>query len=356
MQLGDNSVTVGADKVALGTENIQILRFVAAGLVLITHITFYIHERLDPNFSVWHNGEVGVPIFFVISGFIIYLTGKSMPLNAAGASLFLRKRVARVMPLYWMMTLIKIVIALVAPAVIYHNRPDFFSSIGSLLLVPMLDSSGSLFLVHGVGWTLLHEMFFYYTFSLALLIGFPPLVFCGIVISGLVILGTVVEAKSAIAMVVFSKINLMFVFGMVLAFYFERGVRINRVIAIFLLLVAVTSLIDPTVNVFLRSLSGNFGLEPILIVAALLSMQLPKFGSLKSRALALGDCSYSMYMTHPIVAPGICIVLSKLGIQSPYLVLLLTFVLCTVVSVVVFRYLEAPANQKLKQRLITQAT
>jgi len=122
--------------------NLQILRFVAAALVLVTHITFYIHERIIGEVEIWHGGEAGVPIFFVISGFVMHLSGERLPRNSDGAKTFLRRRIARVFPLYWLITTLKIVIAVIAPAAILHNRPDLLRAICSYILFPVLNDAG----------------------------------------------------------------------------------------------------------------------------------------------------------------------------------------------------------------------
>ncbi|TGR91107.1 hypothetical protein EN834_35840, partial [bacterium M00.F.Ca.ET.191.01.1.1] len=48
-------------------------------------------------------GAVGVPIFFVISGLVIGL--QRFETGAAGIYDFMAKRLARIAPLYWVMTL-----------------------------------------------------------------------------------------------------------------------------------------------------------------------------------------------------------------------------------------------------------
>lgn len=48
-------------------DGIQVLRIIAALLVVITHATFYASERLtNSNISVWGFGTIGVDIFFII--------------------------------------------------------------------------------------------------------------------------------------------------------------------------------------------------------------------------------------------------------------------------------------------------
>jgi exopolysaccharide production protein ExoZ len=114
-------------------ENLQMLRFFAAALVLATHLTFYIKERVDSSFVIWHVGEAGVQIFFLISGVVMYLATVHTPRSFSGATYFLSRRIARVFPLYWLMTSIKVAFALVVPAAVLHNKPDFLHILGRVI-------------------------------------------------------------------------------------------------------------------------------------------------------------------------------------------------------------------------------
>lgn len=58
---------------------IQVLRFLAAFLVLLTHSTFFVSSRIvDSDFPIWKEGAQGVQIFFVISGFVMMITSRSL--------------------------------------------------------------------------------------------------------------------------------------------------------------------------------------------------------------------------------------------------------------------------------------
>jgi peptidoglycan/LPS O-acetylase OafA/YrhL len=67
-------------------ENVQILRFVAAALVLVTHISVYYQERLFPGAGTWSAGASGVSLFFVISGLVMYISSVGLPRDSTGAS------------------------------------------------------------------------------------------------------------------------------------------------------------------------------------------------------------------------------------------------------------------------------
>ena len=68
-------------------ENIQVLRFIAAFSVMMVHLPVF-------EFGAW-----GVDIFFVISGFIM------MYITEYNNKNFLIKRIIRIVPLYWLLTL-----------------------------------------------------------------------------------------------------------------------------------------------------------------------------------------------------------------------------------------------------------
>ena len=61
----------------------------------------------------WLFGQAGVDIFFVISGFIMWVTThdrRTTPLQ------FLTNRIVRIVPLYWLLTLAVAAACLIAPS------------------------------------------------------------------------------------------------------------------------------------------------------------------------------------------------------------------------------------------------
>lgn len=85
--------TVPTPRVATGgVQTIQFLRFVAAGMVLLAHVSFFIHHRVDPDVRVLADLSQGVALFFVISGFIMTVTASSR----AGVRYFILSRFTRI--------------------------------------------------------------------------------------------------------------------------------------------------------------------------------------------------------------------------------------------------------------------
>ncbi|HEY1448900.1 MAG TPA: acyltransferase family protein [Caulobacteraceae bacterium] len=89
--------------------SLQILRFVAAMMVVFAHSAFLAEAVtghagvLAPGYAA-QVGTAGVDIFFVISGFVIALTGLFARPQPSGAKFFWR-RWSRVAPMFYLVTL-----------------------------------------------------------------------------------------------------------------------------------------------------------------------------------------------------------------------------------------------------------
>src|SRR5271168_4060937 len=86
---------------------LQIARAIPAWLVVTDHALLEL-SRNAPDSPVtqlaWSLGSSGVHIFFVISGFImVHISWESFGKRAASAD-FLRRRIIRIVPLYWLGT------------------------------------------------------------------------------------------------------------------------------------------------------------------------------------------------------------------------------------------------------------
>ena len=93
--------------------SLQILRFIAAACVINWHIT-------------WTFGSFGVDIFFVLSGFVIAL----VVYNKREPGLFLINRVSRIIPIYWLLTSLLLILILVKPQIIHEttaSNANFFN-------------------------------------------------------------------------------------------------------------------------------------------------------------------------------------------------------------------------------------
>jgi len=140
--------------------SIQYLRGLAALSVAVFHATQWVSLRFDV-------GAGGVDVFFVISGFVMWTTVQHHPISPLE---FLRRRVIRIVPLYWIGTLAAAAFAIWLPGLIPHAQATWPHVIKSLLFIPHLSPDGLPFPMLGAGWTLDYEAFFYVLFAAALLL------------------------------------------------------------------------------------------------------------------------------------------------------------------------------------------
>ncbi|MGF6610780.1 peptidoglycan/LPS O-acetylase OafA/YrhL [Paraburkholderia sp. WSM4175] len=107
-------------------------------------------------------GEIGVDVFFVISGFVMAQVTRGLPSGIQSARSFICARNARVVPLYWILT--ALFIALVAfvrgvPQAFGHARVSAWHALSSFQFLPSMSWTGMAASVRGVGWTLNYEMY-----------------------------------------------------------------------------------------------------------------------------------------------------------------------------------------------------
>ncbi|MEH6646522.1 acyltransferase family protein [Sulfitobacter sp.] len=142
--------------------SIQILRGVAATLVAGYHLQqAALAEGKNPGlFQVFAGGEIGVDIFFVLSGFIIFFVASSRPNLTRGA--FISARFWRIFPPYWSILTLYVLAALALALVLgdQSKLPDAQSLLVSYLLLPFPDH------VIIIAWTLSLELLFYAVFAL----------------------------------------------------------------------------------------------------------------------------------------------------------------------------------------------
>jgi exopolysaccharide production protein ExoZ len=333
---------------------IQALRAVAALLVVLLHAFETWGERVDPTAAGvnWENGAAGVDIFFIISGFVMVISSRRLVDRAGAWRIFLWHRVVRIVPLYWLLTTVKILAVVILGDVVLRTTLDFNFVAGSYLFLPVTDSAGHFRPVLPVGWTLTYEFLFYLLFAVALAIRVDVL---RIVIPGLGLIAVAALARTETWpawTILFDTIVVEFVFGVALAKWTLRGFHLPPAIAGGLVLAGFTSILMlPMVSENTRVLT--WGLPAFAVVAGAVSLE-PLVGPVLPRwLLTLGDASYSIYLSHGFVLPVLGLAFS--GIVSPGLwTEALTIVLCLVFGALVgwgvFILIESPMLRALRRR------
>ncbi len=301
--------------------NIQILRAVAALAVVFYHDGIETTNICTSNgtpctYDFWVGG-FGVPLFFIISGFIMVMTSwKSF--GQIGAPLdFIKRRIIRIVPLYWLVTSLAVVGIIISPAMLNVPVLDPLYIAASYLFWPVTRVNGLVRPIANLGWTLNLEMMFYAVFSLALFFSRAwGLILAISFLAGLSLLqvfglfGKAGALQSTPLNFWADPIILNFIMGMVLAIFFRRGFRINLIETSLLIAISVVGiLLVGNFSDFLNALPENHIINRVtamipmlcLVVAATMGPQLDASKAVWRAGLLVGDASYSLYLIHPFI-------------------------------------------------------
>jgi exopolysaccharide production protein ExoZ len=274
-------------------------------------------------------GSFGVDIFFVISGFIMVWISKptDTPLH------FIWNRIRRVVPLYWFFTLLMAIILLLLPSVFKNTVFDLSALMRSLAFLPgySVAYSDQVWPIVAPGWSLNYEMYFYLIFALSLLVASRfRILFISAVILGVFLLANSLNNKSAMQLFYSESIVFEFIFGMLLAVAWKRGLRLPASTGLWLILLGFSLL-------FLQLPASRiieFGLPSLLVVTGCLYAQATEV----RWAVVLGDASYALYLSHIFSLGVLRKALPPLlgdGPVAAWIFVVISLIVCTAISVVV---------------------
>lgn len=316
--------------------SIQTLRAVAAASVMLYH------EGFVPV------GYMGVDIFFVISGFIMGSIG-----SRENNTEFLKNRLIRVVPLYWLVTVAMCTVSLV-PGLFSTFTFNFGSLMMSLFFVPHFDNTGHIWPLIVPGWTLNYEMFFYMMFFVGLTVGYPR-VFTQCLLGVLVIMGFFVSSGSAIVQTYTSPLLLEFAAGVALSSYIPSRVRngvtfasVSIIMSVLIFIVANFANIENNSD---PSRVAWLGIPAVLLVVGALTMEQAGYWPRIKCIELIGDASYSLYLLHGIVIAFV----HKFVYISIVLNHALALTLSIIVAIISYRFFEVPVARYLKRAFGSQS-
>lgn len=328
---------------------IQALRYIAAILVVISHTTqaFNIHiTKLGPDIY-WHTGTVGVDIFFVISGFVMYTSSEALPDGRHSSLTFLIKRLIRIVPLYWIALLVKLAIIMVAPLAAVGNTIDFKHLMASFFFVPWVSPRGDTVPFVPVGWTLNLEMMFYAFCAASILMGGRRL------LTIFTLLAAIYLASKVDHNTLFTfwgnPIILEFGFGLLLGRHRKSIQQIPNWLGLCSIATGCLAIFW-----FMPHLSFSrpieWGIPSLLIVMGTISIEklIVKFkyiGTLEN----MGAASYSIYLLHTMAIPAISQLFSRLHMDSEALLILVAIGSSAVIGILSYKLLESPLSTYLNK-------
>lgn len=318
--------------------SLQYLRAIAA-LSLVAYHTLEAKHCPDPILRVATDG------FFVISGYLAWLGAGSKdivsPLN------FVSRRVVRLAPMYWIITLGAFVAASIRPGLYWmvDTRPEHL--LKSLLFIPDFDRHGILYPVVLQSWVLQTLLFLFVAFAACLFLPrrFRLLVFTGLM-AALVIAGHFISNPSAPVATYTNPFVLQFAAGMWLCELTRRlppAEARDGLIAILLgcaILFGSQLLHDVIAWRILL-----YGAAALLFVGGLIAIE--KSGKL-GRAPWLkwiGDAAFAIYLIHVLVLEPTVRLFPNLPVP---LTILLVLIESTIAGLMVYEFVEKPIAARVK--------
>lgn len=303
--------------------NIQILRALAAIIVIFVHAQDWVikngfsygdYENLTFNVRYW--GNVGVDLFFVISGYIMFMINSKKQRDSLD---FLINRILRIVPIYWLLTFCIFILYLILPSLFRATTYGVEQVLTSLFFISHFWGYEVPALY--VGWTLEYEVFFYVLFSLTLLFRINN-------IYRLLILLIIFSISVYFSW--YSSIAFDFLYGGVIFIMFDKFKWLKNYKNNFfwVLIILAFAYIFYHAHIDQSDRYIYWGIPSAIILFSSLMIK-----EIKSVVLSqLGDASYSIYLMQVFTLPAMTKVLVKLTPNMPGI---LVFLIISIFSIFV---------------------
>lgn len=332
--------------------NLQALRGIAALLVVMHHSLAHFRAMglSNPVFEfIARHGNIGVDIFFVISGYVMAKTTASAGHGLDVSRYFLGKRFARIYLGYWPVFLLALIIY-------QFHSPEYLADKQLLQSFTLLKFGNYAGLVITPAWSLTFELYFYLAIGLLLTSKWIKPIPFFMLVSLLIVLKSVFTrlGDNYLLDFFFSPYIYEFIAGYFICHYW-RYLSARHWTWVSLLACAA----GLSVGVQLGDDHGYWRFAAIALFSAslvwlMLLLESHDLVTFRGLLKKVGDSSYTLYLTHTVLLG----LFYSLGIRD-YLVAhdfaLSGFIACivfiTLISWVFYIYIEAPMYRWVKSRL-----
>ena len=252
---------------------------------------------------------------------------------------FMIARIRRVVPLYWFFTMLMAAILIALPGVFKATTFELDKFLLSLAFIPHWSTANPNFVwpIVAPGWSLVFEMYFYLVFALSLLLAARfRLIFIAAFIATVFLVATAMHTDESAVTDFFSQSMVFeFIFGMLLAAFWKRGYTTSSSTAwLFIALGLCLLLLNMQVSRIV-----SYGLPSLLIVMGCLYIRVNEY----QWGILLGDASYSLYLSHIFTLGLMRKIFPPLLGEGPiaaYSFVVLSLLVCTVVSIYIHKYVD----------------
>jgi peptidoglycan/LPS O-acetylase OafA/YrhL len=330
---------------------LDLLRVIAALSVFIFHYadSFNYGSRIVPGnlgigvFSRY--GYMGVPLFFVISGYVVTMTAMNKSFSE-----FAFSRITRLYPVFWLSCIIAFLLPRIFPHVpTFLPWPSFKGLVVNLTMIP---SALGKQMINPVFWSLLEEMHFYLLISAIIIFKLwdkmLPVLICWVIIYIAVGALGYMRPDDKVGILV-PKHSLYFIAG-ILFYLVKISYTAKWKLNVFLLVIlglclSLAYYMAKTTNLYYKSPDavsayGFYGIN-LAIFCTFFLIAYSKVSIRSNEVLRkLGDITYPFYLLH-LYGLGLYWALRN-TVQSQVLLLLILGIMLYV-SYVVRRYFEKPS-------------
>lgn len=340
--------------------SLQIFRAIAAILVVLFHVTSYSQEKFGHAFlsNIFSFGYTGVDFFFVLSGFIIFYIHSRDVGERQRTRLYLVKRLVRVYPIYWIITLVKVVVIVAIPTLAKDYEREIGTIVASFLLFPQSNLP-----IIGAAWTLSHEILFYLLFGIVIWLGRHRGAFLfgiwTIALLGFSV-GRTADLKILpdhyIIQFLLNERNLEFIFGCLSAYLimnYKLKYQTLMVLAGCVLFLSAGWYVSRGGQV--PSYAILFGLPSLLLITGSASIEFHVQVKFPPLLVFLGDASYSIYLTHAMFINAFALIFQRVSWITqinPSLPLLVVAIGAVLGGSAVYQLVELPMLSLLRNRIL----
>ncbi len=326
---------------------IQLIRGYAAISVFLCH---FLEEY---TIKIHLTGQLGVAVFFWISGFLMIYTTYGKTNN------YLVNRLLRILPLYYLTTLGVFVIGHIAPGLLHTADPTVENLLKSLLFIPCrIEGTNLIQPLLAVGWTLYLEMFTSIIFYIALKI-FKSNVKAGytvvVVLLMFVFINEVTKTNVVWLNIYGGRVSLYWAAGILFSIFYSKKASLKQRYSKDISNIWKSVLVVLGCGVFL--ICENYyrlTIIEILLISVLMSVAILLFSNIRfpKTYLFLGKISYSFYLLHYFVIKAFSrLIAPKMKSGGVILNLILSFAITVFMSLISYELIENRATSCLRKTI-----